>query len=73
MSLPNHFSVILAVVPSALISAIALFHISNISESSFLTAPPTPSPKTPPKRGPKFGSLQESFDFWLQGMSSQVV
>ena len=38
-----------AVVPSADISAITLFHISRISVSSFLTAPPTPSPKTPPE------------------------
>ena len=63
MSLPNHFSVILAVVPSALISAIALFHISNISESSFLTAPPTPSPKTPPKKpkqGPGYTMFQHT-------------
>ena len=35
--------------PSADIAAIASFHISKISVSSFLTAPPTPSPKTPPE------------------------
>ena len=31
------------------------------------------TPKMCQTNTPKFGSLQEGFDFWLQGMSSQVV
>ena len=44
--------------PMFSISEITLFHISKISLSSFLTAPPTPSPNTPPE---KVGPVKETF------------